>query len=106
MYPYFSDPRPPRWEHCTKAGSTTTPLSLFTYVVVFLQAVGWVVGFVMGDFTYTVMGWAAGVVLSLIVSEPSFSLDVGLGLALKVDKGVHKWLRVEGSTWSKSPFPT
>ena len=33
------------------------------------QAVGWVVGFVMGDFTYTLMGWAAGMVLSIIVSD-------------------------------------
>lgn len=33
------------------------------------QAVGWVVGFVMGDFTYTLMGWAAGMVLSMIVSS-------------------------------------
>lgn len=35
----------------------------------FCQAVGWVVGFVMGDFTYTLMGWAAGMVLSMIVSS-------------------------------------
>ena len=32
------------------------------------QALGWVIGFVMGDFTYTLMGWASGVVLSIIVS--------------------------------------
>lgn len=32
------------------------------------QAVGWVVGFVMGDFTYTLLGWAAGMVISMIVS--------------------------------------
>lgn len=32
------------------------------------QAVGWIVGFVMGDFTYTLIGWAAGMLLSIIVS--------------------------------------
>ena len=32
------------------------------------QAVGWIIGFVMGDFTYTLVGWASGVVLSIIVS--------------------------------------
>lgn len=46
-------------------------------------------GFVMGDFTYTVMGWAAGVALSLIVSGPLIPTPyVGLGPALKIDKGV------------------
>lgn len=30
---------------------------------------GWIVGFVMGDFTYTLFGWAAGMVLSMIVSK-------------------------------------
>lgn len=30
---------------------------------------GWVVGFVMGDFTYTLMGWSAGMVLSIVVSS-------------------------------------
>lgn len=32
------------------------------------QAVGWVVGFVMGDFMYTLAGWGAGMALSIIVS--------------------------------------
>lgn len=34
----------------------------------FAQAVGWVVGFVMGDFKITLMWWTAGMVLSIIVS--------------------------------------
>ncbi len=44
------------------------PCRLLALLALICQAVGWVVGFVMGDFTYTLMGWAAGMVLSIIVS--------------------------------------
>lgn len=40
------------------------------------QAVGWVVGFVMGDFTFTLMGWAAGVVISIIVSPRIYDVSI------------------------------
>lgn len=61
-----------------KAPVDTTPTLPWCYVVHMCvcrvmschvwQAVGWIVGFVMGDFMYTLAGWAAGMVLSIIVS--------------------------------------
>eukprot|EP00904_Undaria_pinnatifida_P002634 jgi/Undpi1/12371/HiC_scaffold_5.g02043.m1 len=48
--------------------------NLYCYIVVLLGALGWVVGFVMGDFTYTLMGWAAGVVLSIILVVPDWPM--------------------------------
>ncbi|CAM9377550.1 unnamed protein product, partial [Ascophyllum nodosum] len=46
--------------------------TLYFYIIILFGAVGWVVGFVMGDFTYTVMGWAAGVVVSIILVVPDW----------------------------------
>lgn len=56
--------------------------TLTTSPVRSLQAVGWVVGFVMGDFTYTLMGWAAGMVISIVVSIRSTFADGVLSFLL------------------------
>ncbi|CAM9652604.1 unnamed protein product [Choristocarpus tenellus] len=37
-----------------------------------LQAIGWVVGFIYGDFKLTVMGWAAGVGISILLVVPDW----------------------------------
>eukprot|EP00903_Cladosiphon_okamuranus_P013929 g12956.t1 len=48
--------------------------NLYFYIVILLGAVGWIVGFVMGDFMYTLVGWAAGMVLSIILVVPDWPM--------------------------------
>ncbi|CAM9615402.1 unnamed protein product, partial [Ectocarpus sp. 13 AM-2016] len=48
--------------------------NLYFYIVILLGAVGWVVGFVMGDFMYTLAGWGAGMALSMILVVPDWPM--------------------------------
>lgn len=68
----------------------------------FCQAVGWIVGFVMGDFTYTLMGWAAGMVLSIIVSCALYSFSYHASPKPSCRKGID---RVESSVGPQQNIP-
>lgn len=48
--------------------------NIYFYIVILFGALGWIVGFVMGDFTYTLMGWAAGMVISMILVVPDWPM--------------------------------
>lgn len=49
---------------------------IYSIIVIAIGAIAWIVGYVNGDFSQTVYGWAIGLGISLLVSYSIFGVYV------------------------------